>query len=298
MPRPALVPELYVSNLDASLSFYVDLLGFHVAYDRPEDRFACLALGPAYLMLEQAPALARATAEQFHRGEWRTADLERPFGRGINLEIRVSDIEAIGARLERARYPTLLDLHARVYRVEGKPYPVRQLLVADPDGYLIRFSEPSAAPARGVSWEELESAAPELARFGRERLHGEVAYLASVRADRLPRLHPVTPIVGGGRLYLFMEPTSPKGRDLERGSAYALHASVRDNEGSNGEFLVLGFGRRCEDPSTRRHAESVASYEIRPRYVLFELSVVEASATTYTEAGPTRAHWKPETAHS
>lgn len=131
-----------MSSLDASLSFYVGLLGFHVEYDRPEERFAYLSLGAAHLMLEETPALARATEEQFRQGQWRTADLERPFGRGMNLEIRVSGLDAIAERLERAHCPTLLGLHARVYRVKGEPYPVRQLLLADPDGYLIRLSEP------------------------------------------------------------------------------------------------------------------------------------------------------------
>ena len=144
MSRPALIPELYVSNLDASLAFYVDVLGFHVEYDRPEDKFACIALGSAHLMLEETPALTRASAEQFHAGQWRTADLERPFGRGINLEIRVDGIDAMDARLKATRYPMLLELHARVFRVQGEPYPLRQLLLADPDGYLIRLSEPSA----------------------------------------------------------------------------------------------------------------------------------------------------------
>ena len=144
MSRPALVPELYVSNLDVSLSFYIDVLGFHLEYDRPEDMFACIALGSAHLMLEETPALACATAEQFHAGQWRTADLERPFGRGINLEIRVAGIEAIHVRLKEVGYPMLLELHARVFRVKGEQHSFRQLLVADPDGYLIRLSEPFA----------------------------------------------------------------------------------------------------------------------------------------------------------
>jgi catechol 2,3-dioxygenase-like lactoylglutathione lyase family enzyme len=142
MNRPALVPELYVSSLDASLSFYVDLLGFRVEYDRPEERFAYLALGSAHLMLEETPALARATPEQVRRGQWRTADLEHPFGRGMNLEIRVSALEATDSRLKQARWARLLELHTRVYRVKGADYAVRQLLIADPDGYLIRLSEP------------------------------------------------------------------------------------------------------------------------------------------------------------
>lgn len=146
MNRPALVPELYVSNLDASLSFYVDLLGFRVEYARPEERFAYLGLGSAHLMLEEAPALARASAEEFRRGQWRTADLERPFGRGMNLEIRVAALDAIDARLKQARWALLLELHERVYRVGSEDYAVRRLLVADPDGYLIRLSEPLGKP--------------------------------------------------------------------------------------------------------------------------------------------------------
>ena len=69
-----------------------------------------------------------------------------------------------------------------------------------------------------VSWKELEANAPELAEFGWQRLNGQVSYFATIRKNNLPRLHPVTPIVGEGHLYLFMEPTSPKRNDLNRGS--------------------------------------------------------------------------------
>jgi lactoylglutathione lyase len=38
-----LIPELDVSDLDRSLALYVDLIGFSVLYDRPEEeRFAFL----------------------------------------------------------------------------------------------------------------------------------------------------------------------------------------------------------------------------------------------------------------
>ena len=36
------VPELLVSDLDASLRFWCGLCGFAVTYDRPEDRLAYL----------------------------------------------------------------------------------------------------------------------------------------------------------------------------------------------------------------------------------------------------------------
>src|SRR5215469_12706942 len=90
------------------------------------------------------------------------------------------------------------------------------------------------------SWLAFALAAPELAAFGEARLTSGPAYLATVRADGMPRVHPVTPIVGEGHLLLFMEPTSPKGQDLQRGSGYALHCSVSDNEGGEGEFRLTG----------------------------------------------------------
>jgi hypothetical protein len=58
------------------------------------------------------------------------------------------------------------------------------------------------------------AAEPELAAFVAERLRAAPSYLASVRANGAPRVHPVTPIFTGDGLYLFMEPTSPKGTDL------------------------------------------------------------------------------------
>jgi general stress protein 26 len=75
-----------------------------------------------------------------------------------------------------------------------------------------------------MSWKALAEAAPDLATFGAERLHDQVAYLATVKADGAPRLHPVRPVVTSGRLFVFTERDSPKIRDLERDARYALHA--------------------------------------------------------------------------
>ncbi len=67
------------------------------------------------------------------------------------------------------------------------------------------------------TWQEFAAAAPELAAFGERRFReAEVAYLATVRPDGSPRVHPVTPVLCEGNLYLFMEPTSPKSQDLRR----------------------------------------------------------------------------------
>jgi catechol 2,3-dioxygenase-like lactoylglutathione lyase family enzyme len=141
MARPTLVPELYVSNLRVSLEFYLNVLGFRFEYERSEERFAALSLGGAHIMLEEVPSRARATPEEFQQGQWRTADLEPPFGRGINLEIEVDDVDAARERIEARGYALLLKVHEKTYRLKSENRTVRQLLIADPDGYLIRLAE-------------------------------------------------------------------------------------------------------------------------------------------------------------
>ena len=143
-----------------------------------------------------------------------------------------------------------------------------------------------------VSWKDFESNVPELAEFGRERLHGQVSYFATIRKNNLPRLHPVTPIIGEGHLYLFMEPTSPKQHDLIRGSAYVLHSSVADNDGSNGEFQLTGYADRVRDARPRQQAVALAPYEPEAHHILFELGILEALSTVYRDDAPVRARWK------
>ncbi|MFN9833072.1 MAG: VOC family protein [Phenylobacterium sp.] len=57
---PKLVPELDVSNLEASLTFYTRILGFTVLYQRPEEAFACLELeGACEVTPVSHPAITR-----------------------------------------------------------------------------------------------------------------------------------------------------------------------------------------------------------------------------------------------
>lgn len=142
------------------------------------------------------------------------------------------------------------------------------------------------------SWGDFERSEPEFAAFGLARLDGEVAYFATTRRDGRPRVHPVTPIIGQGHLFLFMEPTSPKGKDLQRGSAYSLHCAVSDNTGAGGEFQVSGHGQLIEAPDMRQLAVELAKYEPEGHYILFELSVERVFSTVYTEADIERKRWR------
>ncbi len=133
----------------------------------------------------------------------------------------------------------------------------------------------------GVSWGEFATQAPGLAEFGVRRLAVAPAYLATLDRSGAPRVHPVTPIVGDGRLFLFMEPTSPKGADIDRRGVYALHCHVPDMNGTGGEFYVRGRGERIDSAAARSAAVGAASYDPHERYVLFELGVSEARCNGY-----------------
>lgn len=144
------------------------------------------------------------------------------------------------------------------------------------------------------SWKQFASVAPDLAAFGRERLVATIAYLGTVRDMALPRVHPVQPIISEERLLLFMYPSSPKARDLGRDGRYALHSTVVDASGSNGEFLVRGRARLVADPVIRGEATE-AGYEPKDQYILFELSVEQALANEYDNGLPNYRRWSVET---
>lgn len=143
-----------------------------------------------------------------------------------------------------------------------------------------------------MSWKLFEDEQPELATFGAERLNGKVAYLATVRKDGSPRVHPVTPIIGQGHLFVFMEPTSPKGHDLRRDGRYAIHCAMSDTSGASGEFTISGHAQFIDDPERRETAVQLASYTPSDRYILFEFRVERVASTIYEGERVIRQRWK------
>jgi len=141
-------------------------------------------------------------------------------------------------------------------------------------------------------WKEFEAQAPELAAFGKQRFASGVGYLGTLRPDGGPRVHPVPPIVGE-RLFLFMEPTSPKGKDLQRDPRYTLHCAVEDSSGGEGEFYVRGRATLTDDPAIRERAVQASSYKPQDRYILFVLAVDFAFMNTYDDDGdPHPRRWQ------
>jgi hypothetical protein len=145
-----------------------------------------------------------------------------------------------------------------------------------------------------VSWSQFEAEAPQIADAGRRLIHQHgigLAYLATLRKDGAPRLHPICPTVFEGALYALIGPTH-KSRDLLRDGRFALHSfpcpEVDD------EFLVMGRARMIDDQSLRSrvladlNSKGMTSTEDE---LLFEFQIDRAMHAAYN--GP-HGTWPPK----
>lgn len=141
------------------------------------------------------------------------------------------------------------------------------------------------------SWQKLEEESLQLAAFGKARLDGKVSYLATVQDSGWPRVHPVTPIIGNGKCFIFAEPDSSKVRDLKSNGRIALHCGMTDSSGSSGEFKITGRAVLVKDDEIRAGAESICSYRPSASYLLFELLLDEVVSTSWRGGRPDRRRW-------
>jgi hypothetical protein len=145
------------------------------------------------------------------------------------------------------------------------------------------------------SWSTFAAEAPSLNVVARERLQDlRVAYLATTARDGAPRVHPVSPILTDDGLYLFMEPTSPKGHDLRRDGRFALHAPVDAPLPTVPEVYFSGRAAAVDDAQTRAAVVRAAGYPVLDRFVLFELAVENVMCTrpgTEDAYAVTREFW-------
>jgi catechol 2,3-dioxygenase-like lactoylglutathione lyase family enzyme len=129
-----LMPELKVSDLQVSLRFWRDVLGFIERYSRPEEGFVFLDRDGAQVMLHQDDMGSRP-------GALITGEMQRPFGRGINFEIDAKDLTPILQAVAHASWPIYLGPEERWRRVGSIMSGAREIWLQDPDGYLVRFSQ-------------------------------------------------------------------------------------------------------------------------------------------------------------
>lgn len=133
MKSNPLVPELYVTDFKKSLLFYTECLGFTIEYQRENPSFASLSYQGSKLMIQEIdPAEDKAFI---------TGNYEYPLGRGINFQIDTDDVKGLADSLKSNNYPLRRDLQDSWYKKRGILSGCRQILVQDPDGYLLRFSQ-------------------------------------------------------------------------------------------------------------------------------------------------------------
>lgn len=131
-----------------------------------------------------------------------------------------------------------------------------------------------------MRWAEFERAAPHLARQGRERFERtRVALIATLRTDGSPRISPVEPVFAMGQLLLGVM-RSAKAMDLERDPRCALHSSVSDVNGSEGEFKL--HGRAVPADASIQKGDYEAWWKQFPgRATVLELDFHSASLVTW-----------------
>ena len=130
-----LTPNLVVSNVDASLRFYENVLGFDRSMTFPEQSpfmFATVTNGPVKIFLS-----ARSTVI---KEDLRLSDLT--LGGGNIMLIEVDGVDTVHTRIA--------PLVKVVMSLRTQSFGMREFAIEDPDGYVITFAERVAKPPRGV----------------------------------------------------------------------------------------------------------------------------------------------------
>ena len=106
-----------------------------------------------------------------------------------------------------------------------------------------------------ATWGDFAAAAPDMAERGAERLGIGYAFIATTSGNGAPRVHPMTPLIAGGRLLAFVAVHTVKYRALLRDPRYALHAVLGE---SDEEFFVTGRAAVSDDWASRLLAAAEA----------------------------------------
>jgi hypothetical protein len=148
-----------------------------------------------------------------------------------------------------------------------------------------------------ASWSAFEAAVPELAEAGHRLLYQfgpGLGYLATVRKDGGPRVHPFCPVVADGDLWAFILRDSPKCFDLDRDGRYALHAFPSPEK--DDEFAVTGTAERIDDDGARAKVVAGTTAQVgEANEALYRLEVHTALLAIYEARGvfpPAYARWR------
>ena len=130
MKLNTLIPELSVRDLEKSLKFYVEIMGFKKEYSGGKQRFTLISLGDIQLLLEEGEECP-----------WFEEELVYPFGRGISFSLEVPEPEVVLSKLKENNIEVKAEIEEKWYKFKDKLLGEKQFLVMDPDGYLLRIVE-------------------------------------------------------------------------------------------------------------------------------------------------------------
>jgi pyridoxamine 5'-phosphate oxidase-like protein len=136
-----------------------------------------------------------------------------------------------------------------------------------------------------ASWSTFTTAAPALAAGIRallEQYGPGLGYLATVRPDGGPRVHPVSPVITEDALYCFVVP-SPKRSDLERDGRYALHSYPPEE--ADDEAYLTGRAHPVEDRRVIARLATALHASPEVDWRLFELTVETAMLRRHGNGG-------------
>ena len=125
-----MVAELHVADLQVSLAFWTDMIGFVIAYRREEEKFVYLEHSEGQqIMLCQ------------RHGRLETGPMQYPLGQGAMFQIYFRDIGSIQTRLAAQNWPIYLGPR-EVWRQTGdRESGQQEIFVQDPDGYLLMLAQ-------------------------------------------------------------------------------------------------------------------------------------------------------------
>ena len=125
-----MVCELHVNDLDATSSFWREVLGFGIAYQRPEEGFLYLEHAEGHQVM-----LCR------RNGRFETGALEYPLGQGVMFQLYFDRLAPILAALEQRGWPIYLGPREVWRRVGANEAGQREVFIQDLEGYLLMLAE-------------------------------------------------------------------------------------------------------------------------------------------------------------
>jgi catechol 2,3-dioxygenase-like lactoylglutathione lyase family enzyme len=125
-----IVTELHVTDLDASIAFWRNILGFEIAYRRKEEKFVYLehSEGQQIMLCER-------------HGRFETGPMQPPLGQGVMFQIYFEEIDSILSNLAARDWPIYLGPRDVWRKTGDRESGQREVFVQDPDGYLLMLAQ-------------------------------------------------------------------------------------------------------------------------------------------------------------